>query len=69
MLAFFAKKGKVKYSGIFFLGFFVILLRFSFIGGLLQLYALFLLFRSFVPFIIDWLFSVPGIGPFMSSLP
>jgi hypothetical protein len=52
MLGFFSKKGrvsailgKVKYSAIFFLGFLVTVFKLSFIGGLLQIYALILLFR------------------------
>ena len=51
MLGFFMKKGRPRSAGnakptsVFFLGFLVILFKLSFIGGLLQVYGLFLLFR------------------------
>lgn len=62
-ISFFTKKGKMKASLFFFLGFFVIIIRFSIIGCILQIYGLLSLFRSFIPHLFEWIMSVPGIGP------
>ena len=34
----------------------------------MQIYSLFMLFRKFLPFIFEWLYSVPVIGPFLSKV-
>ena len=60
--------GKIKYSGVFFVGFFVIVMRFGLIGGIIQLYSLFMLFRSFLPYVLEWMYQVPVLGPFLSKL-
>ena len=67
MITFFSKKDRVKYSVIIFLGFVVTVFKMSMIGGIMQIYSLFLLFRSFLPVIFEWLFSVPFIGPFLKN--
>lgn len=74
-LGFFIKKGeaqfnaigKLKGSALFFSGFLVILLlRWTLVGFLLQLYGLFLLFKSFLPFVYDSATKMPVIGRYLS---
>ncbi len=65
-LSFFTKKGKLKGSVLFFGGFFVILMGITILGIPLQLYGLFVMFRSFLPFLFDWAMSAPGVGPVLS---
>lgn len=67
-VSFFTKKGKLKASMIFFVGFFVLIIKFAIIGGLLQIYGLIGMFQSFFPHIFEWMMSLPGIGPFLSKL-
>lgn len=64
-MSFFTKRGKFKGSCVFFIGFFVIVIKFAFIGALMQLYGLFILFYSFLPHLFEWIVSVPVIGPFL----
>ena len=67
-LGFFTKKSKLIPSLIYLLGFFLLVVRWSFVGAVVQIYALFSMFRSFLPFIFEYLMSVPVIGPFLSKL-
>lgn len=61
--------GKIKGSVLFFLGFFIILVvRQTLIGFVLQLWGLFLLFKSFLPFIYDSATKMPIIGRYLSIL-
>ena len=61
--------GKIKGSVVFFVGFFTILiLRFTIIGFILQLWGLFLLFKSFLPFIYDSATKLPIIGRYLSKI-
>eukprot|EP01016_Furgasonia_blochmanni_P040656 TRINITY_DN5206_c0_g1_i12.p3 TRINITY_DN5206_c0_g1~~TRINITY_DN5206_c0_g1_i12.p3 ORF type:complete len:180 (+),score=44.95 TRINITY_DN5206_c0_g1_i12:276-815(+) len=60
---FFMKKGKFKGTLVYFLGFFIIvMLRWSLVGFVTQLVGLFLLFRTFIPFLYEWSFNIPVIG-------
>jgi len=67
-VGFFTKKGKLKGSVFFFGGFLVILMGLAIIGIPLQLYGLFVMFRSFLPYLFEWLMSMPGVGPALSLL-
>jgi hypothetical protein len=61
-------EGKIKGSIVFFLGFCLVLfVRLTFIGFLLQLWGLFLLFKSFLPFIYDSASKLPVIGKYLSK--
>jgi len=65
---FFTGKGKLVGSLYFLAGFIIIIARWSFVGGLVQLFGLYGMFKSFLPFLFDYLMSVPVIGPFLSKL-
>ena len=64
-VSFFVKRGKLKGSLFYFFGLFVIIIKFAFIGAILQLYGIFILFYSFFPHLFEWVLSVPLIGPFL----
>lgn len=59
--------GKKQSSAVFFFGFLLIVLKFGFLGGAVQLWSLFMLFKSFLPYILEYAYSVPVIGPFLSK--
>lgn len=67
-IVFFTKKEKIKASGYYFGGFLIIILKFSFIGSLIQIWGLFCLFFSFFPYLFDWMLTLPGIGTFLSKI-
>ena len=60
--SFFFGKNKARSTGIFFLGLLLVVMRWSFIGGLVQIVGLLGIFKSFLPTIFDWLIALPGIG-------
>ena len=66
MISFFCDKQKLKGSMFFFGGFLVIFIHLSLIGICLQLIGLFLIFKSFFPFLFEWMMSLPGIGTWLS---
>ncbi|CAD8075502.1 unnamed protein product [Paramecium sonneborni] len=67
-LSFFLKKGKIKGSIFFFLGFFIIVIfRTSIIGFPLQIYGLFQMFKSFLPFLYDSATKLPIIGRYLRN--
>lgn len=65
---FFTSRGKLIGSFYFLIGFLVIMMKWSFIGGLIQLFGLYVMFKSFLPFLFEYLMSLPIIGPFLSKL-
>ncbi len=65
-IGFFTKKGKMKGSLFYFMGFFVIVFGIAIVGIPLQLYGLFLMFRSFLPYLFEWTMSMPVLGPALS---
>ena len=67
-LGFFMKKSKLIPSMIYLFGFFFLVMRWAFVGAIVQLYALFSMFKSFLPFIFEYLMSLPVIGPFLSKI-
>ncbi|KAM3136290.1 Vesicle transport protein GOT1A [Paramecium bursaria] len=64
---FFLKQGNKKGSLVFFLGFIIIIMRFTIIGLFIQLYGLYLLFRSFLPFVYDSASKMPIIGRYLRN--
>ena len=67
-IKFFTKKGKLAATLIYMLGFVMLVMRWAFFGAVVQLYGLFCLFRSFLPYVFEYLMSVPVIGPFLSRV-
>jgi Got1/Sft2-like family len=66
-IGFFTKKGKIKGSLVFFLGFVIIVARYPMVGFIVQLWGLFLLFKSFLPFIYDSATKLPIIGRYLRN--
>ena len=69
-VAFFMRKTKMKGSLCFFVGFLMIVVGwfgFVFLGFMMQLYGLYLLFRDFIRTIFKTLENMPGIGPILRS--
>lgn len=64
---FFSKKGKKKGSVVYFVGLILIWLQFTFIGALVQLTGLFIIFRSFLPEFYDYLCRLPFVGHYLST--
>eukprot|EP01017_Pseudomicrothorax_dubius_P030939 TRINITY_DN389_c0_g1_i4.p1 TRINITY_DN389_c0_g1~~TRINITY_DN389_c0_g1_i4.p1 ORF type:complete len:141 (+),score=29.87 TRINITY_DN389_c0_g1_i4:139-561(+) len=62
-LNFFIKKGKLKGGVLYFLGFLIIVFRHPFIGFCLQIYGILVLFKSFIPFLYEWSYNIPFVGP------
>ena len=63
---FFTSKGKLVGSLYYFIGFVTIMMKWPFIGGLFQIFGLYGMFKSFLPFLFEYLMSFPIIGPFLS---
>ena len=67
---FFFKKSKIMGSAFYFAGFALICLGWflcTFAGFCLQLYGLYLLFRSFLKTIFSWMQTLPYIGPLLQN--
>jgi len=59
---FFFQRHKLKSSGCFFAGIFIVLLGWPLIGMLTEFYGFFLLFSGFFPVILNFLRRLPVIG-------
>ena len=57
----------MKSSAFFFFGFLLLVFKWGFVGGVIQLYSIFLLFRSFFPIIFRALYTVPVLGSFLRN--
>ena len=71
-VAFFAKKSKMASSAVYFAGLIVIIIGyrfFTFLGFLMQLYGIFMLFRSFIKTLFAYCQTLPVIGPFLRDSP
>ncbi|EWS71886.1 Got1/SFT2 family protein (macronuclear) [Tetrahymena thermophila SB210] len=66
-IAFFSKKTNFKGSLVYFGGFAIIVFGFSFIGFCIQMYGLFLLFKTFLPLLYDPICRIPIIGKYFRS--
>ena len=68
IIKFFTKKGKIQGSGVYFVGLVLIVLQFTFIGTIVQLVGLFIIFRSFLPDFYDYICRLPVVGSYLSNL-
>ena len=69
---FFAKETKRKASAMYFLGMVVIIIHYPFctlIGFCLQIYGIYLLFKTFLMTAWTYALNVPVIGPFLNKIP
>ena len=71
-VAFFTKKSKMQSSIVFFAGLCLIIVGwrfFTLFGFCLQLYGIFMLFRSFIKTLFAYCQTLPVIGPFLRDSP
>ena len=75
ILSFFSRKGnchlqigKIKGSVVFFSGFILIVIGFSFFGTLLEIAGFLILFRQFLPDFYDYICKVPVVGRYLSKI-
>ena len=69
-VSFFTKKSKWKASGMYFLGLIVIMIGYpmcTLVGFSLQMYGIYLLFRSFLKVAYGYVQTLPVIGPILSE--
>lgn len=66
--AFFARKQKLKGTAAFFAGLFLILIRWAFVGFLVELYGIFILFGDFIGTFLGFLRNVPVMGPIIGTV-
>jgi hypothetical protein len=64
---FFIKPAKIKGSACFFFGYFLLLLGWGLLGGLVQVAGIYYLFRDFLPQLYASSKYIPGIGPYICS--
>ena len=67
-LLFFARRQKLKGTAAFFGGLALILMRWAFIGFLVELYGIFILFGDFLGTIAGFARNIPVIGPYIGML-
>jgi len=65
--AFFARRQKIKGTAAFAVGICLILMRWAFIGFLVELYGIFVLFGDFFATIAGFVYNVPYVGPYIAS--
>ena len=71
-VAFFTKKSKLTSSIVYFAGLFIIIIgwrMFTLLGFGLQLYGIFMLFRSFIKTLFAYCQTLPVIGPLLRDTP
>ncbi|KAG9240992.1 Got1/Sft2-like family-domain-containing protein [Calycina marina] len=66
--AFFARRQKMRGTAAFFSGLALILLRWAFVGFLVELYGIFILFGDFLGTIFGFARNVPVVGPWIGVL-
>ncbi|KAK7426973.1 Golgi Transport [Neonectria magnoliae] len=64
-LLFFARKQKAKGTGAFFLGLILILMKWTFIGFLIEAYGIVVLFGDFLGTIAGFARGLPVVGPYV----
>jgi hypothetical protein len=67
-LAFFARKQKMKGTAAFFLGLFLIIMRWAFVGFFVELYGIIILFGDFLGTIAGFARNIPVVGPWIGVL-
>ncbi|TNN45336.1 Vesicle transport protein GOT1B [Liparis tanakae] len=63
---FFFQKHKMKATGFFLGGVFVVLIGWPIIGVVLEVYGFFLLFRGFFPVVVGFIRRIPVLGSFLN---
>jgi len=66
---FFFRREKWKGSATYFLGIFLIVFGWSFVGFVLEMYGIWKLFASFLPNVITSLKMLPGVGTVLQTWP
>jgi len=66
-LAFFARRQKVKGTAAFAVGICLILMRWAFVGFLVELYGIFVLFGDFFATIAGFVNNIPYVGPYIAA--
>ena len=67
IISFFTRKGKLKGSIIYFSGFILIVIGFSFIGSMIEVIGFLMIFRQFLPDFYDYMCKIPVIGKYLSN--
>lgn len=67
-LLFFARKQKAKGTGAFFLGLVLILMKWTFIGFIVEAYGIVILFGDFLGTIAGFARGLPVVGPYIGAL-
>ncbi|QPG94766.1 hypothetical protein C2857_006932 [Epichloe festucae Fl1] len=67
-LLFFARKQKAKGTAAFFVGLILILIRWTFIGFIIELYGIAVLFGDFIGTIAGFARGIPVVGPYIGML-
>jgi hypothetical protein len=65
-ITFFARRQKLKGTAAFVSGIALILLRWTFIGFLVELYGIFILFGDFFSTIAGFAVNIPVVGPYLA---
>ena len=67
-MVFFARRQKLKGTAAFAAGIVLILLRWAFVGFVVELYGLFVLFGDFLNTIAGFANNIPVIGPYIAKV-
>jgi hypothetical protein len=62
---FFARRQKLKGTAAFFMGLFLILMRWALVGFIVELYGIFILFGDFLGTIVGFARNIPVVGPWI----
>ncbi|PBP28509.1 Got1-like family protein [Diplocarpon rosae] len=65
---FFARRQKLKGTVAFFMGLFLILMRWALVGFFVELYGIFVLFGDFLGTVAGFARNVPVVGPWIGVL-
>lgn len=66
-MVFFARRQKLKGTAAFAAGILLILLRWAFVGFVVELYGIFVLFGDFLSTIAGFANNIPVIGPYIAK--
>ena len=64
---FFARRQKLKGTAAFIAGILLILLRWAFVGFVVELYGIFILFGDFLSTMAGFAYNIPVIGPYLAK--
>lgn len=67
-ISFFTRKEKYQGTAFFICGIAAILLRWTIIGFILELYGIFRLFADFFGVIVGFIGAIPVVGPYIEAL-